>query len=769
MIAMDISSQLVPEFFVRFPTLQAACKQSVLHLRTERVSLQGQSTLASESASWTGAKDKQTQGLVLTSDNRVIVYGGRRNMIGSWEWISYEEDRLDEVEFRYVVNLDGPRISIECKFLRKPTSCEALINPLIETEFATVVKAPGFPETFKWQNTTFQTSPAEVQITEFPYQSQPTVRAFVGTTSESKIVRYWNASKLVEREFPNRSLVGTVSRNGSRYLVWVDHAKVSCVSFDTQAERFLGGPAEPLANVPELPVPVRYRGQVSGLPLASSTGICFGDKDSGRIHLVGAERATYVLEKQQSRQAYCFENTLVIADIGALHCLELNPVTVTNTPLAESLGVPANEYPETESQFIAHTVSCYSPTHTTEKTVTLLQLTDRHLKSLIGPITFDVIVKDLTHVTACEYLFAPQKSDMHKLLLWDRDTERFRKAVLHNQLLCSVSSDGGIRNLYAILNQQQVRKSSSLLFADLLLLIQKMHEVQHPDRLIESMTLLGDSANVPKQLCTDVLAKVILLAEALPLLKRNFELIGSNYPYQLNARDEQWLCGIYGDQIARHVSKLQEELNVRSLRQFVQGVQSGMWRAFGEIERSLTRMEPLYVERVRKTRSVATRSAIVAPAVGIVASVGGAFLFQNPVLVLGAVTSGVSLAGSITNSWTGDKANQSLLMEQGMELLEWWNVFVNSFSVQAYESDRFLSKYFDDKANRDAVLFKSMPESKRKEMLTIVRSQLVKRIEIESQERLENLWDGSTLLRQDLMELQESLSKNRMRLRIGTI
>jgi hypothetical protein len=92
--------------------------------------------------------------------------------------------------------------------------------------------------------------------------------------------------------------------------------------------------------------------------------------------------------------------------------------------------------------------------------------------------------------------------------------------------------------------------------------------------------------------------------------------------------------------------------------------------------------------------------------------------------------------------------------------------FVNSFSVQAYESERFLSRCFDDKAKRDAILFKSLPESKRQEMLKIVRSQLVKQIESESQGRLENLWEGSQLFRQDLMELQEDLSKNRMRIRI---
>jgi hypothetical protein len=332
------------------------------------------------------------------------------------------------------------------------------------------------------------------------------------------------------------------------------------------------------------------------------------------------------------------------------------------------------------------------------------------------------------------------------------DDLRLRQFVLHTRVLERMRHDDRMAALYGLLNELRVRRFMHLLYGDLLLLYQEMEKSPRPGEILKQ---LDDEESLDrratKQVCELLLPKMLLLAQSLPELKRNLEKLGIFYPYHVRGWDEAWLREAFGEGVASQWGTANGHAQVDRLRGFVRGTQASLWRSLAEIERALSRLEPVYSEKLRSARTRATNRQY-----GMASAIGLTGLIATGQWYLPAIAS-LNLVTALVSSLESNQQHQALLMEHGREVLEWWSVFVDAFCVQVRESRRYLVGYFDAQSKRDCEIYKKLSATKPEALLENLKRALHDRIRSESAERFERIWEGAPQIRQDLIETLDQI------------
>ena len=369
-----------------------------------------------------------------------------------------------------------------------------------------------------------------------------------------------------------------------------------------------------------------------------------------------------------------------------------------------------------------------------------------NFKSRISSYDFDVSTNYIHRQEEGCYWIQTEEGKLLKALVDPIDDLRLRRSTMHTQVIERLEASPSMAELYGILNELQLNKFIHQLFGDLQILYQEMEKDPKPQQLLQKIHARNGEVELNKEVCSNVLTKLVVLANSLPDLKRQLERLGTLYPYFVQESDDNWLTVAFGESVAKNWKAQRGQLEIEKIRSFVRTTQGGLWRSLTEIERNLSRLEPVYLSRLKSTHKKALyRNTFSTVAIG-----GAGSLFTGAV-VFPAVAA-INVVNVVLSHYENNKQNQAILNEYGVEVLEWWQVFIRAFSVQVHESKNYLTRMFESYAKRDCDFFKKVPTKDRQQFLIHLKEQLQLRIKSESTDRFQFLMDGENQVCQDVIE-----------------
>lgn len=743
----DLNKQLDDEFFERFPYLRVEAQRALFTSPVTSLRLNSRDVEDTSNASQSG--------LFLTSENQIIIYGGRRNFLRKWEWLDVHKSGIDELDIRYEFDAIYPFVVVDCLHQKRDTRVQFHV-PVHSNHpnYAKPELLPQFPKLRRVGNTHYSIPARDVAVMNHRDPAFRVSAAILGVSLDTLVIRSWENETVSDLTLPYSQFLGTVLQDSGHAMVWWTDDGITVVQKPKGREILPRKIVERLTcpvnnlKVSERPFIARVVGLIRGASLKLQECVCLPLSDPGAFVLVDRDRTAHSLSTKLRTQ--CIGDAIVFVDRDDDTCVSICPAKNANaaeltaafrlTPEASKKDIPSAE-------FIMFLEPLRSADNTDAKDYpALLELDGLKFRSVVSPWLIDVTAVSVERNDCGRYWIRTDDDLILNARIDESDDLRLRRAIMHTRIVHRMNDQTGIAPLYEILNDLRVSRFLHLLFGDLLMLFDKMEQTPSPVELLNRLRNDTGDKDATKN-CKALLPKMLLLAESLPALKRNLERLGVFYPYQIRSWDNVWLEQSFGADIASRWGAVNGPGQIEHLRVFVRGAQASLWRSLTEIERCLARIEPVYSEKLNASRRRATNKQF-----GLSSAIGLTGLIATQQWYLPAIASLNLITGLVTSLETNQQ-HQALLLEHGREALEWWNVFANAFHVQVHESKGYLLTYFDHLSKRDCEVYKQLASGETSApLMNHLQTVMQERICIESEARFEQLWEGATQIRQDVGE-----------------
>lgn len=735
----DLTSQIHKDFFTTFPHLKADAAAAVFWSPVQTLRIDGREATDTSSSTYTG--------LFLTGAGQIVVYGGQWRLMQR-QWLDFDKSELDKAQFHYDFDPRNPYVFVECRLKEGQTRAQFRVS-ILPTQIDGTSLLPGFPQQIAVGDSRYALPASHVTVA-VGADAFRVRQAVVARRPNATIVRSWRDDLPEDLILNDADFLGTICNESVTSFLWWRRHWLTAVQFsqppvlDSVAERVVD--EQPAAGRPFI---AQTRGMIGGTLIRLQSCLWIPMDPSGSFLVIDESRRTHGLSSPA--RVHSVNGCLALICSEANTCVALRQEGVSSEDLARTMGLSLSPYPESPEEYLMFLEPVEGGDNFDGNDIpALLALEGCRFRSRISPWPVDVESVRIDRNRDSRYWIHTSEGSVLKASVAEADDLRLRKSIMHTRIVDRMQHNDRMSSLYEILNDLRVRRFMHGLFAELLLLHQELEQPPLPKEILERLEDYPsfDRATA-KQVCQDLLPKMLLLAQSLPPLKRHLERLGTFYPYQVRNWDDAWLKEAFGEPVAGQWSAANGSAHVDRLRGFVRGTQASLWRSLAEIERGLGPLEPVYSEKLKAARGRAMKRQYgIGGALGLAGLATG--LAGGPWYL--AANASVTLVTALISSLESNQQHQTLLLEHGREVLEWWNIFVESFCVQVYESRRFLEAYFDVQSKRDCDMYKKLMSENKTDHLNQLKDALHKQIRAESAHRFEHLWEGATQVRQDLIE-----------------
>ncbi len=741
----DVPKELLPEF----PLFVAAS----LHNATSFLNI--------DSGQLNGKPiDAQTtmKCVVLDTGGNVTLFAAKKSFF-SWEWTDAICLPQDQCKWEYKLDGAPDQIKFVIEFPASPGNTKSSAACTLSLFSCDVTLLPEFPATLKIEGREYPTSTTKLEIQSLANKDNTPISSDVShvdgllSVSDNEINVLSNSEKWC---LPLEDYQGTMAtvQNAQdshqsqelEHIWWRREAEtlISLRNISPEPSFLLKG-KHLHREISARPIVTKVKGLVAGKLFHDSLCVCFPcneyvevfecEENASRLSnevlttekkeqlvLIGEEQDTCVVIAGNSNDLVKQLELKPLSDFGS----EMGFVAFLRTSGQEGLESDV-EYP-------------------------VVLAADRCVRSIVSPLPFTLDFVSLTREESGCYSASLENGGV-SLRLARTDDADFRKATIHNEIVGQLSEEEnqGMAFMYNALNDLRVRRFMRLLYSDVVQLYREMELDPSPASVLGKCDSGGKLDDATKEA---LIAKLLILAVAIPQLKRNLEQLGTFYPHQINQWDIRWLGDAFGNEVACKWSAQQKQRQTQKLRSFVRGAQSSLGRSLSEIERSLARLEPVYSETIRGAKKTSDMKQMLASGSGL--AMGGIMLLTGGGFVMAGVGA-LNFANSTFSKISSDKQLMALLTDHGPEVLRWWRVFAEAFHVQVHESKIYLEEHFSELSKRDAGIFKQLLNESKTGFTEHFKSQLKQQILFESEQRFAPLWKGGEQIAQDLIELLDEI------------
>ena len=699
--------------------------------------------------------DESTRGAFVTQEGYLVVYGLRKRFL-QIEWSIADAIPLHELTFHYQYSLDILEVTVECSNARLSVKLRLslleseieLMNPLI---------LPGFTGKACVDGVVFGVPTKKIKLSsgEDSY-SVPWVVALIGRTDDAVHLKYLNNESFNSLTLLDQDFLGDVLFNSELFYVWrVEAVGVVAVHFgqgETLASLVLSKfDSAPLRQVvvKQLPTNLRVKGVLQGEPIDEECVVILNTSNS--LSLIDSKCQVHSFPSET--KYFLLRNSLVFIASDSEACGVLAHSKKGASDLQTHLRVKSSPYPIEQNQFLVF-LSCEGEKE--KERAELLEVDQLILRTKVGLSKIIANAENIDRITSCEFWIRSQDEKVWRARLDSADDNRFRQTILQARTDGRVAQSNGLARLYEISIDLQANRFMELLFNELFILFQEMERKPNSQTLVDT---LSEQSSLDAESEKALLSKIVLLAGALPELKRGLERTGTFYPHQMRGGDDAWLKSVFGEEFAKHWDSTHGRSEIAQIRSFVRNTQSNLWRSLAETERSLSRLEPVYSDNLKSARTKSFKQSVALSASIATVSVATG-QWYIPILSV------IQITNSCLSLIEVKQQHKAILLDHGLDLLRWWGVFVETFAVQVHESHAFIRDYLDKLAKRDCNLFKKVAPADQTRFANHLRAQLELRIQKESETRFQLLCEGATQLKQDLIEGLGRLAQQGNRLRI---
>lgn len=744
----------IPEDLIaELPKLKDVVNKSEVFLKVRRGTLNGRSV----------DSHATSKAIIIDSEGNATFFAGKKGFF-AWEWTEFVSLEKGLCEWAYNSKCKPHLVELKVSFPASAARARAVAECTVNFLQRGSESLPNSPDFIEYEGIEFRNEITKLEISTFDPENSPpsgssfkTIDGLVSTNeTETAIISHFITGDVLR--FPRADYVGTLSvdqtaqeavLSGKLHHIWWNQESgtltlVRDITPDSQALVLEGHSHRKLAAMPFVTL---IRGVMGKRVFHNSACICFpGNKDIEIYKKKG-------LRKKLARELTVIERDGVLVLMGEKQnvCAILSGKP---QELANHMRLDLKKQLDCH-HFLGMVKTKQHDGLKRDLEYPALLDTQSEIRSVISPLPLNFAFDELERLKDGSFTASTESEEVW-LRVAEADSLNFRKATVHNSVVTRLDHEDNQKMafLYGTLNELRVRKFMRLLYSDVVQLYREMQVDPEPKNVLERFNSQGPPDEESQK---SLISKLVLLAQAIPQLKRNLEQLGTFYPHQVNQWDSAWLEETFGSEVATKWSNQQGRRQTEKLRGFVRNTQSSLWRSLSEIERGIAKLEPVYSETLRSARKTNDiKQAGISGAGGL--ALGGALLLAGGGWILAGMGS-LNMANTIMSIVSRNGQLEALLADHGPEVLRWWEVFSQAFHVQVHESKTYLVQHFDGLSKRDAEIFQQLMQSE-PDLQHRVKTQLRKQVLLESEQRFQPLWTGGKQVEQDLIELLEEIESS---------